>query len=177
MRYLAILIAVLGLLGVPATVHAQSGKSFTSQGRVGAAVVDPTRIEHREDLRFGAFFAPTTYGEIEVEVDGTIIDRGGVAGNVSAIQPPDGRGPGHFRIYGTPRRVLIAFLPLTLQLTNAAGDTMTLDNLQTTLDSIRVARFNTDGEFDLYVGGTLQVQANQPTGAYRGEFEVTVFYP
>ena len=38
------------------------------------------------------------------------------------------------------------------------------------------ARLDASGSFDLYVGGRLNVNANQQVGTYSGTFDVTVLY-
>lgn len=164
----------LALALAPASVCAQPGNSSTASGTAQAEVPELGRLAHLRDLRFGAFMQPTAAGTLVVAPDGTATGTGQIAAGMTIPQPPEGRGPALFRLDGTANRAFVANLPNRITISNGSA-TMQVRNITTNMRN-GSNRFDASGIFMLYVGGTLQVAANQAPGEYSGDFQVTVIF-
>ena len=155
-----------GMIATP--LSAQANTSASTPGTSNARVVEPISITPINDLRFGTLVRPATAGIIEVAPDGT------VTGNLDFTVYPGGRGPARFTVLGERNRRFIVFTPNTITISNGAT-TMQVDRFRDNR-TLGFARFDAAGSFDLYVGGRLNVNANQQVGTYSGTFDVTVLY-
>ena len=158
----------------PVAASAAPGESATAAGAAKATVVNPTGVIKVRDLRFGAFVSPIAASTIRIDPDGTLAPGGDVANTVDIAQPPSGRGPARFTITGEGQRKFLVFLPNSIRISNGTS-TMTVRRFRFT-----TRRNNpvTDprATYDLDVGATLDVAANQQAGVYTGTFDVTVNY-
>lgn len=160
------------LLSAPAL--AAPGDTATEDGAAQANVVNPTGMINTRDLRFGAFVSPTTASTLRIDPDGTVAPSGDVANTYLITQPADGRGPGQFLITGDQARAFLIFAPNRINISNG-----------TSTMRVRRFRFSTrrntpitdpNAAYDLDVGGTLDINANQEVGRYTGTYDITVVY-
>lgn len=159
---------------LPAAVHAEPGNSAAIPGRAQAELVVVGRVQKIEDLRFGAFIQPSTAERVTIGTNGSATGTGDMVANMSIPQPSEGRGPAHLHLDGTDNRVFIAHIPNRINITNGTS-TMQVRDITDNL-TLGTNLFDLDGDFDLYIGGTLRVNANQEPGHYSGDFEVTVLF-
>lgn len=127
-----------------------------------------TRIDH---LEFGTLIPSAAGGTVTINATtGARTVAGGVTGVVS---DPGNRA--RFAGAGSPgQQVLLALSPPT-ELTNAAGDAIPVLGLTLDGPAMRTVHV-TDRTFYVGVGGTLQIQANQPVGEYSADFSLTALY-
>ena len=158
-------VAALGLSGtahaVPATVDA-SGR---------ALILVPLQLTKIADLDFGSVVPSAVSGVVTINATtGARSFAGGVTGVAS-----DAGNRAEFGGAGSANQEVIVTVDPPLELTSGAGDTVavlgfTLDGPSTrTVDPVSRAFF-------VGVGGTLQIEANQPEGDYLADFTVTANY-
>ncbi|MCA0909268.1 DUF4402 domain-containing protein [Qipengyuania gaetbuli] len=164
--FAGILALVTGTFATP--LAAQASNSSTVSGSSNARVVEPISITPISDLRFGSLARPATAGIVEVAPDGT------VTGNLDLTAFPTGRGPARFTVLGERNRRFIVFTPNRIDISNGTA-TMRVDRFRDNRTA-GFARLDASGSFDLYIGGRLNVNANQQVGTYSGTFDVTVLY-
>lgn len=165
--YLSGFLALFAGLLAPQAL-AQSSDTMTVSGSSQVRVVEPISIVNISDLRFGALMQPAAGGIVDVNPDGS------VSSNLDLSTFPNGRAPARFTVLGESRRRFIIFVPNRIDISNGTS-TMRVDRFRTNLD-LGFGRFDAVGSYDLYVGGRLQVNANQEPGTYSGTFEVAVLY-
>lgn len=112
--------------------------------------------------------SPAAAGIVEIASDGTITT------NLDISSFPGNRGPARFTVLGDPNRLFLVFAPNQILISNGSA-TMQVDRFRANT-FFGLGRFNNVGSFDLYVGGRLNVGANQAVGQYSGTFNVTVLY-
>ncbi|MCM8570148.1 DUF4402 domain-containing protein [Gramella jeungdoensis] len=147
-----------------ANCFAQSSASGTAT--VNAEIVSPISITSSGSLNFGKIAQDATAGNVIIDAAGTsrTFDNSNMEISTSTFTVPT------FTVTrATGMRYGVTTSGDVLQ--TAGGDTMTLNNITTSLSS-------TSGLADssFTVGGTLQVGANQATGTYTGDVTVTVTY-
>ncbi len=167
-------LAPIMVFALPVAANAAPANSATMAGTAQAEVVAPSRVQLIENLRFGAMIRPLASGSLTIAPDGTETPAGGVVGNTAMPQPADGRGPATFRIAGEGSRHFLVKLPTRVDITNGTA-TMRVDKFKTNTTNGNGV-LGPPGIFELHVGGTLNVGANQQTGSYSGTFDVTVTY-
>lgn len=174
---LAAALALPGLgVAVPPAQAAGSPQSQTFAGTIQAAAVAPVALSSTANLRFGQFSSPTASGTIVVSVTGAVSTTGGMTAAAGITQNGGGRGPGTFAINGNANQLFIVAMPSTITLTNGAA-TMQASALNNgSLLNLGVGILDNTGNFNLPVGATLTVPANQAIGTYSGSYAVTVTY-
>jgi len=81
----------------------------------------------------------------------------------------------HFAAAGAGSILALIQLPASITLVRGGGaQTMTVGTITSNGPNFRL--FPGNGAFDVAVGGTLAVAANQAAGSYTGTFTVTVAY-
>lgn len=153
---------------------AAPGDTVTMSGSASASVVEPGRLTKINDLRFGQFVQPATSGTLTIAPGGAVTPTGGMTTSTGLTQVGTGRGPALFRVSGAAFRFFHVKLPKSITISNGAA-TMTVDTF-TSNALVANTYLDTTGNFDLYVGGQLQVNAAQQQGAYSGTFAITVTY-
>jgi Domain of unknown function (DUF4402) len=164
----------LVLLLLPVGARAEPGNSQTFVGQVRVEVIDPGRMMLTRDLRYGAFIQPTAAGTITVAPNGTVTGSATIAPGMVMVQPSEGRGPALVLLDGTSYRSFTAILPNRVDISNGTA-TMRVSNITTNI-SPGTNRFDAGGHFDLWMGGRLNVAANQAVGEYTGNFTITVIF-
>ena len=161
---------------MPAGAAAQDA----DQANTEVLLVTPLSFVKEDDLDFGIVIAGDTNGTVTMDSAGDITTTGGV------IQVRGTQQPARFWGYGTfNQRVLINIdaNSYTLQRDNGPEtiimDRVTIGSRPPILITTNPRRFriaNPDGYFSFTMAGRLQINANQPTGVYTGEFSVTLEY-
>lgn len=158
-------LAVAGLALISGPAMAQQGQST-----VMADIAQPQVIVKTADLRFGTILRGTTAGTVTINA-GT--DARTKTGGVTLVNN-DG-GAARFAVNGRPSLlVFITLGPAPVLTRQGGGGSMNSSALTLNGSSIRL--LNLSGTMDLRVGGRLAVGANQPSGQYRGTFDITVTY-
>lgn len=151
--------------------HAAPGDTDTASGTANAVVVVPPQIVAIDSLRFGQLISPPTAGTV------TIAPNSSITSTLDLTAFPSVRAPARFLVVGERNRRFITSISNSTVISTASSATMIVSALQFTRTTASpINRLNASGTFDLYVGGTLNVQANQQPGQYSGVFEVSVIY-
>lgn len=165
------LAAILSVAG-----HAAPGETSTASGTARVQVVAPPQVVALDSLRFGQLMSPPTAGTVTVAPNGT------VTSTLDLVSFPSVRAPAHFLVVGERNRRFVTAVSNSTVILNQNGTPMVVSaltyNRPTAQGQGQNQHNRTDnrGFFNLYVGGTLNVLANQQPGEYSGEFEVTVVY-
>jgi hypothetical protein len=159
---------------VPNRAMAQSTVSGTT---AGANIVTPILLEQTETLHFGTMSVLSgAGGTCVLATDNTRTKTGGV--NLSAANPASKNAA--YKVSGAASTGYAISLPATITVNGPGGASMLINTL--TAKPASQANNATNGTLDgsgadtFTVGGTLNVAANQATGAYTGTFDVTVAY-
>ena len=155
-------------------VRAEPGNSDSLAAPARVEVIDPGRMMLTRDLRFGAFMRPTAAGTITVAPNGTVTGSATIAPGMAIPQAPEGRGPALVLLDGTAYRSFTAILPNRINISNGTA-TMQVRNITTNVAPGNTS-FDANGHFDLWMGGRLNVAANQAVGEYTGNFTITVIF-
>ena len=162
-RIISLLVAIIALSG------SSMLRAATDSADVFATVIATLSLVNQTPLSFGEVAPSNTPGTVILNPDGSRLTTGGafinstVAGSSAAF---DGSG--------LPNAVYAITLPVSVVLTGASGNSMVVDGF--TSQPVDTGLTDAGGEQNLFVGGTLNVNANQPVGDYRGEMSVTVVY-
>lgn len=169
------LIAACVLAGSAFPAWAQSA---TAQGQSQVGVITPLSFIQTEELHFGRIFASNTAGTVVVAPNGTRTRSGGVTLIGNDQQAAEFAGMGSFN-----QRVQVSLGSNSIFLTGPGtrmraraftiGSTPTAV-LTTTPQVFRIA--GATGVFRFPVGATLDVNANQAPGTYRGTWTITLNY-
>ena len=155
------------LTGFSVSVNAQ----VTASASASATIVTPIAINHNSDMGFGTVAVlNSTGGTVVLSPDGSRTRTNGVTlpkfdeGKVSAAS---------FVVTGEKNYTYSISLPGKIELSDGTHYMMVdkfNHNFGTELGSL------IDGKSLLSVGATLNVEAAQPAGTYKGEFSVMVNY-
>jgi hypothetical protein len=150
-----------GAQAVPATTDAD--------GRV--LILAPLTLTRIADLDFGTIVPSGVSGVVSINAtSGARSFAGGVTGSSSDIGNRAEFGGG-----GSPSQQVIVTVDAPPVLTSVACDTVTV--LGITLDGPATRTIDpTTRAFFVGVGGTLQIEADQPEGDYSADFTVTANY-
>ncbi len=152
---------------VAGAVFAQ--QSASDNGSAKAKIIAPITIAHQSgDLNFGVLISPSAAATVQIPaaasptpVDSTGLQR--ATGDVSSD---------HFVVTNTDGVAFGITLPTSITVTAGAGKEMTVNSFTHSCASSSACTVNGD----LYVGGTLQIGANQLSGDYTGSYTVTLTY-
>ncbi len=147
-----------------------NGNSATETADVKATIIAPISIEKTADLQFGKIVRSTESGRVIIPAaeNPTPIYQG-----VVAFTTPGAVTAAQFTVTGEEGYTYAITLPDEVTLTSEGEGTMIVTNFTSTPSEEGLL---TEGTQDLLVGATLTVEADQPSGEYVGEFEVTVAY-
>jgi hypothetical protein len=135
-----------------------------------AAVVTAGQLVKVQDLRFGLIVPAATGGT--VVINPATLGRSKTGG---PLLTGTGFGPSEFIALGFPAQntFLQLVLPPPTTITRVGGGaTMLVNNF--TFSGSGVSVLNAQGFYQFFVGGTLNVGANQAFGTYTGTFTMTV---
>lgn len=155
-----------------------AGASFaqttaTATAEANATIIQPITITKTADLNFGIVVPGATPGTVTVGYDGTRASLGGVsllAGNPGTVSAA------HFDAAGQPSTAYTLSIPASVTISNGT-ETMVIDNF-TSDPGAGTATFDVSGTYEIRVGGTLNVLANQAPGDYTNttDLDVTINY-
>ena len=160
----ACLLAALSLLPVASSLDAASERA-----EVSVKVVPTLRLVNQTALFFGEVAATNSPGTVVLNPDGTRLTTGGAFINSTVTA-----STAVFDVSGFPNAVYAITLPVSVELNGASGNTMVVDDFAS--EPSNTGLTDPGGEQNLFVGGTLNVNANQAVGTYVGEMTVTVVY-
>lgn len=170
-----LLTALCVLAGIACPTGAQAA---TEQGQAEVGVLTPLSFIQTEELHFGRIFASNAAGTVIVAPDGTRTRTGGVTLIGNDQQAAEFAGMGSFN-----QRVQISLgsnsIFLTGPGTRMRAHTFVIGSTPTAVltTTPRVFRIATpSGGFAFPVGATLDVNANQTPGTYRGTWTITLNY-
>ena len=158
---------LLMLVCTLALVGELSAASITAP--VSAKIISTVNLVTLSGIQFGEISASNMPGTIVLEPGGARTSTQGATLN-SAVPG----GPAAFEIIGNPSATYVISLPVSVTLTSPNGQNMEVDQF-TSLPSL-TGQLDAGGRQILYVGGTLNVNANQLYGDYSGVMSVTVEY-
>lgn len=165
MKKLAVVFASFLLVAAFSTASYAQNTSADASARI----ITPLEINKVQDLLFGNIAAGPTAGTVVIATDDNRTHTGGVtlisAGNTSHAA--------EFGITGYPDASFTIDIPTSIKLEFGANE-MDVDNFESSLGA--ASSLDEQGEANLKVGATLNVEANQEAGLYQGSFEVTVAY-
>ncbi|MEM9233121.1 MAG: DUF4402 domain-containing protein [Pseudomonadota bacterium] len=155
--------ALMAVAGFGASAANAEDADFTASANILQALA----LTKQADLAFANIVPDaTTAGTVVVSTAGirTCNAPLSCSGTVTAAD---------FDVLGTAGYTFAITLPASDNITNANGDTMSVDNF---VSSIGNTGTLTGGTADFSLGATLNVGAAQAAGAYTGTFTVTVEY-
>ena len=167
---------VLKFFTLSAAIFAFSTISFgqdtsTGTASAGANIISPLTITKDTDLHFGDL-VPSTTESVTV-----VMNQSGVITSAAQYYLSTGnRTAASFKITGQPNHSYNIVADETVTLAGPSGSTMTLTfdpNLSITGTSITMPSSGTE---TLNLGGSLVLAANQVSGTYTVDFDVTVAY-
>lgn len=166
----------LGAACLAVAGHAAPGDTTTINGTAKALVVQPPQVEAIDDLRFGTIMSPTANATV------TVSHTGAVSSTLDLTGFPSVRAPARFLVIGERNSRFLTVTSPNFLITNANGASMRVDNMTINRPTnngngpSQNPRTDQNGVFNLYVGGTLNVRANQEAGFYSGEFDVIIVF-
>ena len=158
--------AVTGVLAVISWMPAQAA---TTNATVDANIIGTIGMTTRNGLSFGDISAGATAGTVILAPTGARSATGGTSINSSTAS-----NPSTFDVQGTANASFSISLPASVLLSDTASHTMSVDNFTSSPTPSGV--LDGSGQQTLFVGGTLNVGANQAFGSYSGQMSVTVDY-
>jgi|KBSMisStandDraft_5_1062788.scaffolds.fasta_scaffold426474_2 hypothetical protein len=173
MRFTLYLAAAAATLVVAAPAAAQSVASATAKAK--GVVVQPLTLAKVQDLDFGTVVSSAASGTVTIDPDsGARSTVGGVTGVPSY---PGGRGL--FQGNGTAGVNVQLSLsgPAVLVSTTNPLDTVTATNWLLDSGNSTTRTIGSTGLFNVGVGATFGIGANQPAALYQADFTVTAVYP
>lgn len=156
-------------LGTASAAAAPVASPTPPSGR--ALLLIPLKLTKIDDLSFGSVIPSPISGTVIINpVTGTRT----VAGGVTAVPSNVGRRA-YFGGAGSPNQQVIVTVTAPAELTNVAGDTLTV--LALTLDGPPVRTIHpVNRTFFFGVGGIILIGADQPEGVYTSDYDVTADY-
>lgn len=164
-----ILGALAGLSLTAPSMAAPVGVASQPPGR--ALILVPLTLTKVQDIHFGTIVpSTTTAGWVKIDaVSGARTASAGIT-----LIPTDIGQRGRFAGAGTPNQQVILSLTPPTDLTNPAGDTLTV--LTMSLDGPTTRTIAANHSFFVGVGGIIFVAANQAEGLYSATYDLTADY-
>lgn len=172
MRFKIALAALAATVAFASPAAAQVTASDTAEAR--GLVLQPLTLTRVQDLDFGTVIASAVAGSVTIDED-----TGGrtVAGGVTGVPT----APGDRAIFagaGTAnQQVDLTLTPPAGNVLVSGANFLTVSSM--VLDSNVVAgsiTIDATGAFQVGVGGTFAIAANQPNGLYAADFDLTAEY-
>ncbi|MEL6215614.1 MAG: DUF4402 domain-containing protein, partial [Pseudomonadota bacterium] len=154
-----------------AMVFAAPAMAQQASSDAGAIIVAPLQVTNTQPLYFGSIVPSTTASDtVAVATDGTR-----TCGAELTCLTND-HTPAIFDVDGGANLAYTVSVPTSVDISNAGGDTMTVNAFSALSTDDSQYLLNATGDDAFNVGGTLTVAANQASGEYTGTFVVTVSY-
>src|SRR5687768_9484023 len=165
-----VLFALAGV-ALAAAPAAAAPVAAPTQPPARALLLIPLTLTKVQDIHFGTIVPSTTTAGF-VQINAVTGARTASAG--LTLMPADVGQRGRFAGAGTPGQQVIMDLTPPTELTNLAGDTITV--LGMTLDGPAVRTIAANSSFFVGVGGTIFIGINQPEGLYSATYDLTADY-
>ncbi|HWH18603.1 MAG TPA: DUF4402 domain-containing protein [Allosphingosinicella sp.] len=165
---LGIALALAGGLAVPALAQNSATTASPTQG--SATIVAPITLTENSTLRFGSMVKPTNDNTNTITV-GTGTCATAITGTGNGALVSSTSGCATYTAGGESGQAFSISNPATFNLSNGNGGTITV-NLTRSANSGTIGQSSADFK----VGGNFNIDKNTPSGAYTGEFAVTVTY-
>ena len=169
-RFLLVMTAAAGLVGSLATAQAQQNNSSTT-ANANTTVIQAISISRTAHMNFGSVVAGGSLGTVVLPASAspTRSATGGTTlGSATVVSAAI------FAISGEPNNTYAITLPSSPVTITDGTNNMTVSNFTSSPGG--TGTLNGSGLETVYVGGTLNVAANQVSGIYSGSFSVTVTY-
>jgi hypothetical protein len=140
-----------------------------TSGNGEAIIITPFAFIQVDDMDFGTIVAGTSAGTVTLDAVSGVRS---FAGGVVALAGSGARA--RFVGAGSENQTVNLTLSAPPTLDDGGGNIMAMTSLD--LDGPNTRTIGPDLAFDVYVGGTLAVGANQVPGNYSGSFSLTVEY-
>jgi hypothetical protein len=151
---------VLGLASLaPRTGHAANASASAS-----ANIIQAIAISKTADMNFGSIVPGSSAATVVLGTNGAV---------TSTLTTTGSRAAAAFNVTGGANTAYSITLPTSVSLSNGA-QTMTVNNFTSSIGTSGTIAAGGSQAFN--VGATLNVGANQTSGAYTGNFTVTVDY-
>jgi hypothetical protein len=163
----------LGLVALVVSFAATEGRgeSITPNLAANADIVAGLAAAQQQQLRFGRILPSASSGTVSVSNTGARTSTGGVT-----LVAGGGQQFGRMRITGTAGSNITISYPASVTLSDGGSGSMTLDGFTAAGSPTSGTLDAGTGQFDIDVGGTLAVSANQAVGTYTGNVQLTVAY-
>lgn len=172
-RTLKLITLTAAIFGFAATSFGQE-PTAVGTATAKATIIIPITIESTQDLSFGNIIASAAGGTVTVAATSSTS-----ASSISGVSFPTDEGAitaAIFTVSGYANSAYTISLPAdnAVSLTGPAGSTAM--KITDFIHDAGLSPVLSSGSDEFYVGGTLNVNADQAAGDYSGEFEVTVHY-
>ncbi len=156
-------VAALGTVACSLAQAAEPNADGEGEPRV------PLQIQYLEELSFGRVVSDFGgHGAVVVDPDSNRkLIRGG------AIDLGGHHGRGVIRVMGEPSAQFVITLPAEVKLSGKRGSTVVTD---LTASPTLIGQIGPDGTALVYIGATMRMRAGQPSGGYKGKFDIFVDY-
>lgn len=167
-KYILMGLLMTGPFGPHSLAHHKPGHTNGNGGN------KPLKITELDQLEFGTIAPSTTlsgYVDVSPQTDNTSV----CDPNLTCIESGD---RARFRITGRRNHSIDISISSSILLTNKSGQTMHVDQFRYNASGFGqgFGYLSGNGAVELGVGARLKVGANQPPGAYTGNFEINVYY-
>ncbi len=164
--------ALLTLIGVMTALGSAGSAQAAGQASVIRITIrKPVAITWLRDLDFGRVVATAVAGTVTIDPDTNT--RSVTGGALAAAGAPQ---TARFRIVATPATLVLITRNALPVLTRAGGGATMPVTLITMNGAVNPVTTPTSGTFDVDIGGTLSVAANQTDGTYSGTFQISADY-
>ena len=174
-KSLVIFAAIVMMAGFTSRVMAQA-VTDTKSNSANAQILSAISLTTVDALEFGGIIPNTALGTVVIDNTSGRTRTGGVTLVTSAITPKSGT----YTVTGGINTSYIITIPTaSFDITNGT-DLMAVTDMTCSKGAVTAGSvgsvFSATGTDSFSVGGTLNVAAAQPLGAYTGTFNVTVAY-
>ena len=163
--------ALSALSGLANVAHAQASATATAAG--SATIVQAIAVTKTTDLGFGTIVKPTT-ATSTIAVTSTGGTRSITGGNAVAANA-NGVSSAAFNVTGEGASVFTISVPSTFNMTSGTN-TLVVTTTQSATSATLSGTIGTNGSQTFGVGGSFPLATSAVSGAYTGNFVVTVAY-
>ena len=153
------LVLKAGVAALLASVYSSGVSADVIDGNASANVIAPLLLVETTAMNFGDVAGGTSTGTVVLDLTGART----VTGDANALASGAGAA-GEFTIEGAAGLAFTLSVTGTATLTNLAGDSMTVDTFTENGSAVTLTGTGTPDGFQ--IGGTLNIGASQPAGAY-----------
>lgn len=169
MRNLLTFAALAAATAFASPAAAQVTASANADAR--ALIIQPLTLVRVSDLNFGTIISTNAAGSVTVSNSGDTRSADG-----GAVLAPSGLvSRGLFQGQGTPGQLVVISTNFPGSLVNQSAPTESV-GFTGTVEGPLIRTIGTSGAFQVGVGGTINLGANQLAGLYSAPFEVTADY-